>query len=151
MDMIGYNLLPPNAFETHAGTSLTSNPADPVVEEKSLRLSQLVYDMSELLAQQQLSIVTPAEIHQSPDGASGRSDHASFQSRGYGACVTCEDFFPLGGADGNPNYHRATDRFIDLAFATSIARVICAAALRASNPTPVELSTALEEGEPSKA
>ena len=97
--------------------------------------------MSELLGREKLSILfTPAEIHQSPDGAAGRSDHASFQYRGYGACVTTEDFFPTPAVpefERNPNYHKATDRFIDLAFATSIARVVCAAgALRVSDPEP---------------
>src|SRR5262249_59656563 len=34
----------------------------------------------------------------------------------------------------NPNYHVVSDRVFDLPFATSLARVICAAALRTAHP-----------------
>lgn len=137
MDMIAYNNTAPNSFEVHAGTSSDSpNPADPDVERASLMLANLVSRMSVTLAAEGLSILTPAQVLTSPDPAAGRSDHASFHARGYAAIAASEDFFPSPGApaDGNPNYHMVSDRVFDVPFATSIARVICAAALRTAEP-----------------
>ena len=81
-------------------------------------------------------VLAPAQVLGSPDPADGHSDHSSFQSRGYAGCAASEDFFPSPGnpEDRNPNYHKVSDRVFDLPFATSIARVICAAALRAAHP-----------------
>ena len=130
MDMIAYNNSQPNAFEIHAGT------ADPEAERASLAVADLIRRMAEKLATEGLSILAPAQVLGSPDSADGHSDHSSFQSRGYAGCAASEDFFPSPGnpEDRNPNYHKVSDRVFDLPFATSIARVICAAALRAAHP-----------------
>lgn len=140
MDMIAYNSSAPNNFEVHAGTSSVSpTPADPDVESASLALANVIKSMAVKLAAQGLSILTPAQVLGSPDPAAGRSDHASFHDRGYAAIAASEDFFPTPGnpGDGNPNYHMVSDRIFDLPFATSIARVICAAALRTAHPVPM--------------
>jgi len=146
MDMIGYNVLLPNTFETHAGTSqASSEPEDADTELKSVVLADLIRKMSELLAREKLSILVPAQVYKSPDPAAGRSDHSSFQRRGYAACATTEDFFPTPGVpeERNPNYHMATDQVIDPSFATSIARVVCAATVRASDPGPANVAELL--------
>src|SRR5262245_6318847 len=137
MDMIAYNSSAPNNFEIHAGTSSESpTPADADVESASLALADLIRRMAATLAGEGLSILTPAQVLASPDPAAGRSDHASFHDRGYAAIAASEDFFPTPGnpADRNPNYHLVSDRVFDLPFATSLARVICAAALRTAHP-----------------
>ena len=137
MDMIAYNNSQPNAFEIHAGTSeFSSEPSDAEVERASLAVADLIRRMAQRLGTEGLSILAPAQVLGSPDPASGYSDHDSFQKRGYAACVASEDFFPSPGKpeDRNPNYHKVSDRIVDLPFATSIARVICAAALRVAQP-----------------
>lgn len=146
MDMIAYNSSAPNNFEAHAGTSSeSSTPADPAVEGASLRLANLTRDMAEMLAAEGLSILTPAQQLASPDPAAGRSDHASFHDRGYAAIAVSEDFFPTPGnpEDRNPNYHMVSDRIFDVGFATSIARVICAAALRTAHPVATRSFTSM--------
>ena len=137
MDMIGYNGSAPNTFECHAGTSDHSQLDCPKLENKAGALANLVRDMSIHLAKHCLSILEPAQVYQSPDPAADRSDHASFLSVGIAACVTSEDFFngPCLPRDRNPNYHRARDLVVDLPYATSIARVVGAAALRTAEPT----------------
>jgi len=141
LDMIGYNVLPPNSFETHAGTSDGTAEPNSDVEQRSVVLSNLVREMSELLGREGLSVLTPAQVYESPDDGARRSDHLSFHQRGYAACLTSEDFFPSPSdpsdpSEGNPHYHMATDQLVNvnLAFATSIARVVCAAALRVCAP-----------------
>lgn len=137
MDMIAYNNSAPNNFEVHAGTSAEiATPAEPDVERASLNLADLVRSIGTGLAEAGLSILAPAQVIASPDPAAGRSDHASFHDRGYAAVAISEDFFPSPGnpADSNPNYHLVSDRVFDLPFATSLARVICAAALRTAQP-----------------
>ena len=137
MDMIGYNGPAPNTFESHAGTAKCGSPEDPKFEASAVALAGLVRDMSIHLADHCLSILVPAQVYQSPDCAAGQSDHASFLSVGIPACVTSEDFFgeSCRPADRNPNYHRAEDVVVDLPYATSIARVVGAAALRTAEPT----------------
>ena len=137
MDMIGYNSSAPNTFESHAGTSRRPTVDNPELEARAVTLARLIRNMSIHLADHRLSILEPAQVYQSPDPAAGLSDHASFLSVGLAACVTSEDFFADPGrpADMNPNYHRADDLVVDLPYATSIARVVCAAALRTAEPT----------------
>lgn len=137
MDMIAYNSSAPNDFEIHAGTSdLSATPKYPDVERASRALADFIGRVGATLATQRLSILAPAQVHFSPDGAAGRSDHGSFHDRGYAAVAISENFFPTKGnpADSNPNYHMVTDRVFDLPFATSIARVICASTLRTAQP-----------------
>ena len=137
MDMIGYNGSAPNTFESHAGTTNQRTTDNPELEARAVALARLVEGMSIHLAVHGLSILEPAQVYQSPDRAAGLSDHASFLNVGIPACVTSEDFFADPGrpADMNPNYHRAEDLVVDLPYATSIARVVGAAALRIAEPT----------------
>jgi hypothetical protein len=126
MDMIGYNVVAPRTCEIHAGF-LTS----PAVQAKSAvlaeRVRRLVLAVAPTLGTMQLYLSSPGSV----DPAEGRSDHAPFQARGYGACVATEDFFVGPGsapAEANPNYHRKTDTLVDLTYAADIARSIVAAA-----------------------
>jgi len=130
MDMIGHHKSSPPAarsFEVHVGF-----PASPGVEAGSLalaeRLARLVEQVSPGLS--------PPQIYTSEhdDPAAGRSDHASFQERGYAACVASEDFFagPLPNspeAQPNPNYHTPGDVAVNIEYAADIARAVAAAAL----------------------
>ena len=135
MDMIGYNGPDPNTFESHAGTAEQGPPLDPEVEAKAVALARLIKSMSIHLKGEGLSILEPAQIYQSPDPAAGYSDHSSFLSLCIPACVTSEDFFPYwGNPHQNPDYHRLDDLVVDLPYATSIARVVGAAALRIAEP-----------------
>lgn len=131
MDMIAYNSSQPNIFEVHAGYA-----GHPGVEDASFAVAYHVNQMGLHLAAAERSILAPAQLHRSPDPADGYSDHSSFQRRGYAGCAISEDFFPSPGnaADGNPHYHMVSDRVFDLPFATSLARVVAAAALRAAHP-----------------
>ena len=134
MDMIGYNVIAPRTCEIHAG--FLSSPA---VQGKSAvvaeRVRRLVPSVAPALGTMQLYLSTPGAV----DPAEGRSDHAPFQERGYAACVATEDFFigpgPSAPAEANPNYHRKTDTFVDLAYAADIARGITAAAWITACPT----------------
>ena len=125
LDMIGH--VPAGddrRFEVHCG-----HVADPAVERRSEPLALLVAAAAKLF-----DGVGDAEVYRSPtDPADGRSDHTSFQSRGYPAILVSENFFGgtvtnPGGPPNNPNYHSANDVEIDAAFTTAIAR---AAALSA--------------------
>jgi hypothetical protein len=127
MDMIGYNIADPRTCEVHAGF-LGSAP----VQARSAVIAERVRRLAAAVA----PAVGPMQLYLSsagnPDPAEGRSDHAPFQARGYAACVATEDFFAGPGssapAEANPNYHRKTDTFVDLAYAADIARSIAAAA-----------------------
>jgi bacterial leucyl aminopeptidase len=124
MDMIGYHKNPPRSFEVHVGIDTS-----PDVQERSLVLARRIH---RLTGQISPGLEAP-QIYTSPDPAAGRSDHASFQERGYAACVVSEDFFAGPAADSpqpeaNPNYHKDTDTFVDLSYAADIARVVAAAA-----------------------
>ena len=137
MDMIGYNGSAPNIFESHAGTTERWPVDDPELEERAVALARLIRCMSKHLAAHGLTILEPAQVYRSPDPAAGRSDHASLLSVGIPACLTSEDFFDGFDLprDRNPNYHRAEDLVIDVPYATSIARVVGAAAVRIAEPT----------------
>jgi hypothetical protein len=134
MDMIGYNVVAPRTCEIHAGFL-----ASPAVQTKSAvvaeRVRRLAVTVAPTLGTMQLYLSSPG----SADPAEGRSDHAPFQARGYAACVATEDFFvgpgPSAPAEANPNYHRKTDTFVDLAYAADIARSMVAAAWITACPT----------------
>ena len=123
MDMIGYNVHPPLTWEVHAGCASRSD-----VEQNSLELCELL--------RQSVGPVSDGleavQIYRSPDPADGRSDHSSFQSLGYPACVISGDFFAgpdseSPDAEGNINYHTRQDTFVDANYACQIARVVAAA------------------------
>ena len=126
MDMIGFNQADPRTWEIHVGFS-----ASPETEARSMPLADLIRrvvpHVSPSLPEPQ--IFGPGE----EDPADERSDHASFQARGYPACLTSEDFFVGPGTDasepeGNPNYHKREDTFVDAVYAADIARSMGAAA-----------------------
>jgi Zn-dependent M28 family amino/carboxypeptidase len=130
MDMIGYNSDANRLWEVHAGYT------DPAIRDASVPLAQSVAD-----AAQDYGALPPAQIYQgtsstsgSPDrslydGAINRSDHAAFHQQGWPAVVVSEDFFANlatePAADGNVNYHRAGDTFVDIGYARDI---VCAVA-----------------------
>ena len=128
MDMVGYNKVPPRAWEIHVGYSGSSD-----VEGRSLELAKLMSKLSFRVS----PLLDWPQIYtsDSPDGdpAEGRSDHGPFHACGYAACVSSEDFFvgPESASaepEENPNYHKRGDTFIDADFAADIARAIAATA-----------------------
>jgi bacterial leucyl aminopeptidase len=127
LDMIGYNVRPGPEWELHAG--FTESPA---VEESSLALARIVAR----LAAQVSPDLPPAQVYPAPgepDPAEQRSDHYSFQVRGYPACLASEDLFAGPGLNAppeemNPNYHSPTDKAVDFGYAADIARAMVAAA-----------------------
>jgi hypothetical protein len=129
MDMIGYNSDANRIFELHAGYT------DPAIRDLSLPLATRV-----ATAAADLGRLAPAQVYKGTstfgapdrnvyDGAINRSDHAAFHQQGWGAVLASEDFFmnlpTEPAADGNPNYHRATDQTTDPAYARDI---VCAIA-----------------------
>ncbi len=127
-DMIGYNTDPNRIFEIHAGYT------DPAIRDLSLPLTPYVENAAAAYGQLALAQVyagtswNGAPDRSVYDGAINRSDHAAFHQQGYPAILLSEDFFANlasePGADPNPNYHRAADTFVDLAYARDI---VCAA------------------------
>lgn len=126
LDTIGHDGKPPRTFEVHAGCSRNAD-----VQERSLRLADLiaatVQDVSPGLE--------PPQIYPGPEPADpgeARSDHYSFHTEKYAACLITEDFYagpgPHAPADPNPNYHKSSDVSIDHAYAADIARTVTAAA-----------------------
>ncbi len=129
MDMIGYNIKPPHSFEVHVGYGPSEE-----VQKRSLVLAERI----ERLTKQISPELQPLQIYTQPDPAAGRSDHASFQERGYAACVVSEDFFAGPNVDSpepepNPNYHMTSDTIVDTRYAADIARVVAAAAWLTAN------------------
>ena len=127
MDMIGYNRDPPRSWEVHVGSA-----AYPAAESSSLPLAQLIADAASEMA----PLLTPPQVYQTSssggDPADTRSDHSSFHRFGFAACCASEDLFAgptptTPTAEGNPNYHKKEDTFIDPAYAADIARTIAAA------------------------
>lgn len=128
-DMMGYNSDANRIFELHAGYT------DPAIRDLSVPLATRV-----ATAAAELGRLAPAQIYKGtstsggPDrnvyeGAINRSDHAAFHQQGWGAVLASEDFFmnlaTEPAADGNPNYHRATDQTTDAAYSRDI---VCAVA-----------------------
>ena len=134
MDMVGYrekqdeeggSVERRQPFEVHLGF-----PTDPDVEARSFRLAEIIGAATEAVSQS----LRPPQIYRANDPAAGRSDHASFQERGYAACVMSEDFFIGPRPDSpepqqNPNYHKPGDVIIDFKYTADIARVVGGAAL----------------------
>lgn len=134
LDMIGYNQDAPRKWELHVG-----HESSAAIEERSALLADL---LTSVVPQVAASLPAPAVFRSNGpvgDPAAGRSDHASFHSQGFPACLVSEDFFvdSPGGelADANPNYHGAGDTFVDLPYAADITRAVAAAAwLSATEP-----------------
>jgi hypothetical protein len=131
MDMVGFNRAPPRSWEVHAGFWPSAD-----VQSRSRELAVLLEKLRpvvspELTVPQIYLSVRPQPSERDP--AEGRSDHTPFQEHGYAACVTSEDLFigpqPDSPApEGNPDYHKKTDTFVDTEYAADIARVVAAAA-----------------------
>jgi leucyl aminopeptidase len=126
LDMIGFNQADPRTWEIHVGFGVS-----PETEARSMPLADLIKravpHVSPALPEPQ--IFGPGE----EDPADERSDHGSFQAHGYPACLSSEDFFVGPGMDesepeGNPNYHKREDTFVDPVYAADIARSVGAAA-----------------------
>ena len=131
MDMIGFNQALPRSWEVHAGF-WPSPDVQSRSNELAERLEKLQPVVSPELTAPQIYLSTGA-LPQQRDPAEGRSDHSAFQERGYAACVATEDLFSGPHAhspapEGNPDYHKKTDTFVDLDYAADIARVVTAAA-----------------------
>ena len=128
MDMIGYRSnddRAPRPFEVHVGYAPSKD-----VEERSLVLANRITRVTEQVSP---GLVRP-QVYRDSDPAAGRSDHASFQERGYAACAISEDFFvgphaTSPEAQPNPNYHKPADEVVNLEYAADIARAVGAAAL----------------------
>ncbi len=129
MDMIGHNSDQNRIFELHVGHT------DPAVRDLSVPLAAPIAQAAAAYGQ-----LAPAQVYSGTswsgapnrsvfDGAINRSDHAAFQQQGYPAVLVSEDFFANlasePASDPNPNYHRAADTFVDLAYARDI---VCAVA-----------------------
>jgi bacterial leucyl aminopeptidase len=127
MDMIGYDVLPGRTFELHAGFTPSS-----AVEARSIALARAIAE----LVPQVSPALPPPQVYPAagePDPAERRSDHYSFQIRGYPACLASEDLFAGPGPDAppeemNPQYHMPTDKVINADYAADIARLVTAAA-----------------------
>jgi leucyl aminopeptidase len=136
MDMIGYRgnrMTPPRPVEVHAGYAPSAD-----VEARSRMLADMIAQLTPRISPN----LAPVQIYPDPerpgDPAAGRSDHASFQERGYAACAVSEDFFPGPKSHSpdpqpNPNYHKPTDTVVDYGYAADIARVVAAAAWQMGN------------------
>jgi leucyl aminopeptidase len=131
MDMVGFNRAPPRSWEVHAGFWPSAD-----VQFRSRELALLLEKLRpvvspELTVPQIYLSVRPQPSERDP--AEGRSDHTPFHEHGYAACVTSEDLFAGPQPDspapeGNPDYHKKTDTFVDAEYAADIARVVAAAA-----------------------
>jgi Zn-dependent M28 family amino/carboxypeptidase len=136
MDMIGYRgnrTTPPRPVEVHAGYAPSAD-----VEARSQMLADMIAQLTPRISPN----LAPVQLYPDPerpgDPAAGRSDHASFQERGYAACAVSEDFFPGPKSHSpdpqpNPNYHKSTDTVVDYGYAADIARVVAAAAWQMGN------------------
>jgi leucyl aminopeptidase len=150
MDMIGFvgeNDALPRPYEVHAGF-----PDDADVEQRSVVLAERVKRLAPLVATRDDGAVglQDAQVYVQADPAAGRSDHASFQERGYAACVISEDFFIGPDAtsptpQANQNYHKDTDAEVNLDYLVDVAGlppIYVPRAMRESgclDPTPLAL------------
>lgn len=129
LDMMGYNNDEQRLFEIHAGHYT------PSIRDFCLPIANLIKQWAENLGK-----LGSAQIYKGTkvggpedydrdvfDGAIRRSDHFSFQHRGYPACHISEDFFaniPIEpNKDPNPNYHTFKDKIVDNAFGSDLASV----------------------------
>jgi hypothetical protein len=127
MDMIGYDVQQPRAFELHAGFTPSAS-----VQAHSVQLAKLIAATASQISP---SLPAPQMYPGSGGGdpAEERSDHYSFQLHGYRACLVSEDFFigpgsPAPNPEPNPNYHLPADKTINADYARDIARATTAAA-----------------------
>jgi bacterial leucyl aminopeptidase len=135
MDMMGYNREAPRTYEIHAGADSQD------VQDRSLVLAERIGRLSEQVSPDLPApqIYLNAGLAQADkDPAYNRSDHHSFHLVRYAACAATEDFFvgprpDSPQSEGNPNYHRTSDTFVDPEYAADIARAVAAAAWETAN------------------
>ena len=133
LDMIGYDVAEPPSWEVHAGH------CNSTILDQSRLLAAAVSSSRNQLRKMDAVTVDPPQIfpERNADGtwdhdpASARSDHASFQDRGYPACAISADFFIShdAPAERNPHYHKATDTRVSFPYAADLTRCVVAAAL----------------------
>lgn len=127
MDMIGHDAVPPSSYEVHAG-----GEGEALVLAHSIDLARLVDAVAREVCKEKL--VAQLDLGKDrPDPAATFSDHSSFQTAGYPACLISEDFYEDLGAnppapDRAPGYHRRTDTVVHAPYAADIARAVTAAA-----------------------
>jgi hypothetical protein len=126
LDMLGYNNDNHKTFEIHAGHY------NPDIRNLCVPIAQLIKQWSENLGKLGATQIYKGTIQGGPhdfdrdkyDGAIERSDHFSFQQEGYPASHISEDFFANfpteSSSDPNPNYHRFTDKVIDITYTSDI-------------------------------
>ncbi len=135
MDMMGYNVEAPRTYEIHAGADSQH------VQDRSLVLAERIGRLSEQVSPN-LPIpqiyLNEGLAQADKDPAYNRSDHHNFHLVRYAACAATEDFFAGPHPDspqseGNPNYHKTSDTFVDSGYAADIARAVAAAAWATAN------------------
>jgi Peptidase family M28 len=126
IDMMGYNNDKHKTFEIHAGYY------DPNIRDLCLPIAEVIKQWSDNQGKLGTAQIYKGTIvggahdfdRNKYDGAIERSDHFSFQQEGYPACHISEDFFANypteSSSDPNPNYHRFTDKIIDISYASDI-------------------------------
>ena len=133
LDMIGYDVKPPASWEVHAGHCNSA-----ILDQSRLLATGVSAAFAQLQAMDAVVVNSPQIFpEKKPDGswdndrASGRSDHASLQDRGYPACAISADFFKSHGASAerNPHYHKATDTRVSFPYAADLTRCVVVAAL----------------------
>lgn len=119
MDMIGYAAVGQRPFEIHVGY-----PDAQYVQDASIQLASII--------QRVCPVVSPALTPQVVLTHRDSSDHSSFHSESYPACLVSEDHTDTAGIPANPNpaWHRQSDTHDKLHFeyAADIARAVAAAA-----------------------
>ena len=133
LDMIGYDFAPPPSWEVHTGHCNST-----ILDQSSLLADAVLTESNQLRAMDAVAVDPPQIFPErigddswDDDPASARSDHASFQDRGYPACAISADFFRSHGApaERNPHYHKATDTRVSFPYAADLTRCVVAAAL----------------------
>jgi hypothetical protein len=148
MDMIGFHKVDPRSWEVHAGFAPSAQ-----TQARSVTIAKVVQSVAPIVSPR----LDQAQIYDTAqDPAAGRSDHAPFQDQGYPACVVSEDFFfgPSPNSpqpQANPNYHRASDTFVDGEFAADLARAVAASAwVISAAGVPAALAFARRATEPDR-
>ena len=117
MDMIGYDGNNDMKFELHTKSV-----------ENSLEISDMM-----------LAIDRDYNLKLEPilkNPGTDRSDHASFWQNGYGAILLIEAFF---SGDGNPYYHKATDKIdkLNLPYYHEMVKLLCGSLMKLAEPDDI--------------
>lgn len=117
MDMIGYDGNNDMKFEIHT---------------KNVENSTEISDMMLAIDRDYNLKLEPIVKNPGTD----RSDHASFWQNGYGAILLIEAFF---SGDGNPYYHKATDRLdkLNLPYYHEMVKLLCGSLMKLAEPDDI--------------